>query len=619
MAEPGRIEPARSATTQGRSALLLAGAATATYRALARRGAARSAPRLTPTQDVWGLLLKDVPRTRAPGRLAWWRGRVDALAARARYGDARVEERWAPRGGPARALFGLFEQARVEALAAQEFPGMRRNLAALFLHQWERARPEGAIRGVGGGWIETVGLLARVPLGAPLPEVAEREVGTRWRAWLPPEVAQGLTEMRALRADPEEFSRRSLAVIAAVLSSLEEERGMPFAGPASPQPEKNDATASPAAEGTAGEKANSAAQDRRADLRRPAEGGIPGGAEKDRSSSAQAGYAVYTRAFDGIFRGSELGDTATMERLRRELDARIADRGTDIRRWAHRLQRYLLVLQARTWQFDCEEGVLDAARLSRVVTRPYEPLAYKQESEARLPDTVVSLLVDNSGSMRGVPIATAAACAEILGRILERCGVKTEILGFTTRTWHGGRARSKWKADGAPRHPGRIADLQHVIYKHADEPWRRARGSLALMLDERHLKENIDGEALEWAVQRLRRRAETRRILIVISDGAPLDEATLEANGVDYLDRHLRSVIGDIERDGSVELLAVGIGQKVTAYYRHAIELDTVGELSGALVTQLIQQLGRPSRRTAGGRSAGFDPPAGRQQRSMQP
>jgi cobaltochelatase CobT len=257
-------------------------------------------------------------------------------------------------------------------------------------------------------------------------------------------------------------------------------------------------------------------------------------------------------------------------------------------RCARQLQRHVLSMQRRSWDFDREEGVLDAARLTRVITQPLEPLAYKQEAELKFPDTVVTLLLDNSGSMRGVPMRNAAMCAELLGQALERCGVRTEILGFTTRSWGGGRARSQWLAAGRPVQPGRICELLHVVYKSAEVPWRRARTGLGLMLDDDLPKENVDGEALLWAHQRLVRRPERRRILLVISDGAPRDDATLAAHDEGYLERHLRSVIEGIEARAAVELAAIGIGHDVTRHYRRAITVPGVEVLSDAIVAQLV-------------------------------
>jgi cobaltochelatase CobT len=407
-------------------------------------------------------------------------------------------------------------------------------------------------------------LLARVPLGAPLPEAASDAMETRWESAVTPAVATALKAMARLLEDQQRYARLSLQVISTVIQAQE-----------SPQhfrehrdtPEQTDSTPLSSTSSTSDAIASSA----------------------DRPHSDEPAYRVYTRQFDRISQAAELYDEVTADRRRRELDRHIGASLTTITRWAHRLQRRLLALQLRSWQFDRDEGVLDAARLARIATRPLEPLACKEEADCEFPDTVVTLLVDNSGSMRGAAIGMAAACAEILGRVLERCAVKTEILGYTTRSWEGGLARRKWVADGCPPGPGRIADLQHVIYKSADEPWRRSRRQLGLMLEDELLKENIDG-----AASRLLQRTELRRILIVICDGAPLEEATLAANGARFLDRHLRSVIEWLEHCAPLELLAIGVGHDVNAYYRRAVKLDRVEELGEALVKQLSELLASP-------------------------
>jgi cobaltochelatase CobT len=537
------------------------------------------------------MLLAEPPRSQDSTALAVWRGRIDSVAAWGRYSDPCVHAAYAPFGKSGRKLFDLLEQNRVDALAADDFPGMRSNLAALYSEKWVRTRPEGAIRGVGTGWIETLALLARVPLGAPLPDAALRVFEKRWHTWMAPATAATLRAMRDLLDVQQAFAQNALLIISTELGPEEELRSTrrsdePFerseqkkSAPLHAAPLKDD---------------DSESRDVSQETRRR------GSETQEKSRRAAAGpptYGVYTRQFDRVSKAIDLRDGATLERRRRELDQHGHDHLTAISRWAHRLQRQLLALQRRSWQFDCEEGVLDASRLARTVTRPLEPPAYKQETDSEFPDTIVSLLIDNSGSMRGAPIRMAAACAEVLGRVLERCGVKTEILGFTTHTWGGGKARRKWVADGCPPSPGRLADLHNVVYKSAEEPWRRARRHLGLMLEDDLLKENIDGEALLWAVDRLRQRREPRRILIVISDGAPLDEATLAANDPQILDRHLRSVIQWVERCVPVELLAIGIGHDVNAYYRRAVTLDSVDRLGEALVLQLIELLGsRPGR-----------------------
>jgi cobaltochelatase CobT len=300
-------------------------------------------------------------------------------------------------------------------------------------------------------------------------------------------------------------------------------------------------------------------------------------------------YKAFTTRFDEIVEAGDLCDEEELGRLRAYLDQQMAGLQNVVTRLANRLQRRLMAQQARSWDFDQEEGLLDAARLARVVVSPAHSLSYKAERDTEFKDTVVSLLIDNSGSMRGRPIAIAAICADILARTLERCGVATEILGFTTRGWKGGQSRESWLAAGRPPNPGRLNDLRHVVYKRADEPYRHARRSLGLMMREGLLKENIDGEALLWAHNRLIGRAEERRILMVISDGAPVDDSTASANGGSYLERHLRQVIDWIEKRSGVELIAIGIGHDVTRYYSRAVTIMDADQLAGAMVDQLAQ------------------------------
>ena len=276
-----------------------------------------------------------------------------------------------------------------------------------------------------------------------------------------------------------------------------------------------------------------------------------------------------------------------MEKLREYLDQQLDGLKGAVSRLANKLQRRLQAKQNRTWKFDLEEGLLDAAKLSRVVLNPTTPLSFKQESSTNFKDTIVSLLIDNSGSMRGRPISIAAISTEILAKTLERCNVKCEILGFTTKAWKGGQSREKWLAQGRPKNPGRLNDLRHIIYKNADEPWRRAKLNLGLMMKEGLLKENIDGEALEWAHKRLIKREENRKILLVISDGAPVDDSTLSVNPANYLEKHLRHIINKIETTNRVQLLAIGIGHDVTRYYKKAVTITDAEQLAGAMTEQL--------------------------------
>jgi cobaltochelatase CobT len=304
-------------------------------------------------------------------------------------------------------------------------------------------------------------------------------------------------------------------------------------------------------------------------------------------SDADPNYEVFTTAFDEEVLAEDLAEPAELERLRAYLDQQLEPLKGAVSRLANKLQRRLQAQQNRSWSFDMEEGLLDAGRLARVISNPTTPLSFKVEQDTEFRDTVVTILLDNSGSMRGRPISIAAICADVLARTLERCQVKCEILGFTTRAWKGGQSREDWLQNGRPEAPGRLNDLRHIIYKSADAPWRRSRPNLGLMMKEGLLKENIDGEALEWAHKRMMARPEARRILMVISDGAPVDDSTLSVNSAAYLEKHLRDVIAMIEKRRTVELTAIGIGHDVTRYYERAVTITDAEQLAGAITEQL--------------------------------
>ena len=306
-------------------------------------------------------------------------------------------------------------------------------------------------------------------------------------------------------------------------------------------------------------------------------------------TSTSSDYRAYTHKFDETIAAEDLCDTEELDRLRAYLDKQLSSLQGVVGRLANRLQRRLLAQQNRSWEFDLEEGQLDPVRLPRIIMDPYQALSFKREKDTDFRDTVVTLLLDNSGSMRGRPITVAATCADILARTLERCGVKVEILGFTTKAWKGGQSRESWLQGGKPANPGRLNDLRHIIYKSADAPWRRARRNLGLMMREGLLKENIDGEALDWAHKRMLGRPEQRRILMMISDGAPVDDSTLSVNSGNYLEKHLRGVIEEIETRSPVELIAIGIGHDVTRYYRRAVTIVDAEELGGVMTEKLAE------------------------------
>lgn len=529
-------------------------------------------------------LLQSAPANPSVLELARWRGSVDALGLRTRLTDNRIFQRHAPALPLQYRLYSLLEQGRVEALGSRHMAGVQQDLAA-FQRPWRVSlgRPLQPETAQAEELIKTMGELARYRIGAPLPEERMETLGQDWASRLDPATTRAIDALRPLVSDQDAFAIQSRALIR--LLPLEPIAEPPEQDPGDPsREEKQPSQAQPE---------RSRDTDSTGDEWDPLRGvklqesrAEPVALARNEVATA-AGYRAYTTAFDTVNPADQLCSEEEMIRLRHKLDEQLAGKTDSVARWAHRLQRHLLALQTRSWQFDLEEGLLDTSRLTRVVTHPLESLAFKQETEIRFPETVVTVLIDNSGSMRGWPIAMAALCAEILGTVLERCGVKSEILGFTTSAWRGGQSRQQWMASQRPDNPGRLTDLKHIIYKSADTPWRRARRNLGLMLQDNLLKENIDGEALLWAHERLLARPEPRRILMVISDGAPVDDATLAVNDPAYLERHLLTVIRWIEQRSPVELFAIGIGHDVTRYYGRSITLATPDELGEAIVAQL--------------------------------
>jgi cobaltochelatase CobT len=548
-----------------------------------------------------------------PKLVAEARGAADSAALRLRYHDPRLHIRVAPMDVEARAVFDALETARVEALGARAMGGVRENLGQL---TEARVRGDAIVRARNAEEVPlstAVGLIARERLTGEAPPRAALAGLQLVASWIEEKAGAELDALAMTLDDQAAFAKLSRRLLDDLdLASAEE--------PIEDEPEE----AGDDAEGEEGGSEDNAEQ---------GDEGTPGGgdmemrgeqvedenAEGDSSQEMEAGeeesqagddisesvfaspsrrnwdlspdtdYKAFTTRFDEIIEAGELCDEEELGRLRAYLDQQMGGLSNVVTRLANRLQRRLMAQQARSWDFDQEEGLLDAARLARVVVSPGHSLSYKIERDTEFRDTVVSLLIDNSGSMRGRPIAIAAICGDILARTLERCGVATEILGFTTRGWKGGQSREAWLSAGRPPSPGRLNDLRHIVYKRADEPYRHARRGLGLMMREGLLKENIDGEALLWAHNRLIARPEERRILMVISDGAPVDDSTASANGGSYLERHLRQVIDWIEKRSSVELIAIGIGHDVTRYYSRAVTIMDADQLAGAMVEQLAQ------------------------------
>jgi cobaltochelatase CobT len=540
------------------------------------------------------------------------RGHADSIALMISAHDAKLHASLAPAQGPAREAFDAVERARVEAVGALRMRGVAKNLTAKLASRYERL-PERDIDRQDAPLDEALALLVREKLTGAKPPRGANAIADVWRPWVEEKAGPLLERLEGAVDDQAAFSK----VMRDILVALEL-----MDGPAETAQDEENREAS---EDQSGQAQGADEQDQEEDAQ-PQEGeaeqaeGSEGQDEADTSQLSEKdyqpaendgagepqtpprrpnasvleapeafGYQVFTRQFDEFVSAENLCDAEELERLRSFLDKQLSTLHVAVSRLANRLQRRLLAQQNRAWDFDLEEGILDTARLSRVVTDPFQPLSFKRERDTTFRDTVVTLSLDNSGSMRGRPIMVAACCADILARTLERCGVKVEILGFTTRQWKGGQSREQWLGAGKPANPGRLNDLRHIVYKSADSPWRRARRNLGLMMREGLLKENIDGEALAWAHARMLARREQRRIIMMISDGAPVDDSTLSVNSGTYLERHLRQVIHEIETRSPVELIAIGIGHDVTRYYRRAVTITDAEELAGAMMEKLAE------------------------------
>ncbi len=558
--------------------------------------------------------LPDPPRALTPDEAAIVRGYADALALRVACHDEALHRRLQPTGRNAQAVFEQVEQARVEAIGCSRFAGMAGNLDAMQDDRCARMRMESVTERADAPMEQALGLIVREAVtGRAVPESGAQLVAL-WREWIEERAADEITALKDCIDDQTAYAdlMRDLLVALEMADELGDDASEEDEDTEAEDDSTEDAAEeSDDSEDGKSEDADSAddgesdtseeefdydSADARMEELQGEEQEADGEDEPQPyrppypfSNTQFEDYALYTPQFDETLAADELCDTEELDRLRGFLDKQLANLQGVVARLANRLQRRLLAQQNRAWEFDLEEGLLDTARLTRVVTDPMQPLAFKHERDTDFRDTVVTLLLDNSGSMRGRPITVAATCADILARTLERCGVKVEILGFTTRAWKGGQSREKWLADGKPANPGRLNDLRHIIYKAADTPWRRARRNLGLMMREGLLKENIDGEALTWAHARLLARPEQRRILMMISDGAPVDDSTLSVNPGNYLERHLRRVIEDIETRSPVELIAIGIGHDVTRYYRRAVTIVDAEELGGAMTEKLAE------------------------------
>ncbi len=534
-------------------------------------------------------------------QLASLRGIGDRFALKARYHDEELHRRDSPGPGPAQEVFDCVEEARIACIGSYLMKGVRGNLQAqLQEHYINRGflQIENQNQAPLG---EALGMLVRERLiGIPGP-AAGKHLLAFWRQHLEAQLETDLTDLESVLFDQQLFSRLARKMIARLglsddhsednqQESDDPEEDLPSetGDDASDTDTKDDPGGMDATLGDV--PADMAATDMPVTDKLDDEAGTPIDmtGEKNHLRPQENIYKAFTTAFDETRFADDLCEALELDRLRGLLDKHLQQTQSIISKLANRLQRKLMAQQNRSWEFDQEEGTLDSSRLTSVIIDPLYPLAFKQEKDTQFRDTVVSLLIDSSGSMRGKSITIAAMCADILGRTLERCSVKVEILGFTTRAWRGGQARELWLQEGKTAQPGRLNDLRHIIYKAADMPWRRARTNLGLMMREELLKENIDGEALLWAHNRIVGRPEDRKILMVISDGLPVDNSTLLVNPSNYLEQHLKYVIDQIENTSSVELVAIGIGHDVTHHYKRAVTITDAEQLSDAMTEQLV-------------------------------
>lgn len=538
------------------------------------------------------------------------RGMADLAGLTLRYQNEGLYRKYRPLDTQAQAVYQALEEARIEALGIEEYPGTASNIAAKLSAEAQRLKLNAARKQSDVPLSEALRQVAR-HFFTGKPPVAEAEKTVKlWQDFISEHLGDDtFNDLKSKLHDQESFARFSQNVLDQLnLDTTTEPPEQPdndgdnevsedkdSGQDDQPQHEQQpELSAQSASESAVDPGQTSEQQDAQLGDTEETEGdnGEDGGDTRHNnrnSAEAFGDYKIYTTSFDEVIEATELADPEELVKLRKMLDRQLTHLHGLITRLANRLQRQLMAQQRRSWQFDLEEGILDSARLSRVIANPVLPVTYKQENEMPFRDTVVTLLIDNSGSMRGRPISIAAISTDILARTLERCGVKVEILGFTTRAWKGGASREKWLSDGKPSHPGRLNDLRHIVYKPADKPWRHVRENLGLMLREGLLKENIDGEALLWASQRLLARPEQRKIMMVISDGAPVDDSTLSANTGSFLEEHLKRVIYWVEAKTPIQLLAIGIGHDVTRYYQNAIMLGDAEDLGTVMTGKLAE------------------------------
>jgi cobaltochelatase CobT len=587
-----------------------------------------------PKQAGNRLILPHPQRDLPAADVARIRGLADRAALRLAYHDEALHARGRPNAPEAQAAWDALETARIEAIGANAMSGVKGNLNAALESDAEIKGFAKFIERANAPMHEALALMARQKLtGQKPPGIAEKLISL-FRGDLEKRAGKTMDDLAAVIGDQAAYAKVTRSILRDLdlidedeaddgadgededtapettsESEDQSEEGEPDQGSEGADRSDSSEQADDDAERQMAEAVDFDEDNVSDDQAEAGEGEEPSERRTGPDGANQPAYKIFTSEFDEIVDAEDLCDPEELTRLRAYLDQQIQGLSSVVSRLANRLQRRLMAQQNRAWSFDLEEGLLDVARLTRVIVDPTAPLSFKQEQDTEFRDTVVTILIDNSGSMRGRPIMVAAVCADILARTLERCGVKVELLGFTTKAWKGGQSREAWAAAGRPPGPGRLNDIRHIIYKAADAPMRRARKNLGLMMREGLLKENIDGEALIWAHQRLMARSEQRRILMVISDGAPVDDSSLSVNSGHYLERHLREVIGEIETKSPVELIAIGIGHDVTRYYRRAVTIVDVEQLGGTIIEQLAELFDEEPKEVARGGGLSLSPP----------
>ena len=535
---------------------------------------------------------------------------ADSEALKIKYTDKKIYLENEPDGTVSKALYAIAEKIRYEKIGSDKLKGVKNNITQCYENKFKDKKIEEIKTEADVPITEAFELYLRSHFFRIKQNHATKKMLSYWKGLFDKNLKQRLKELDNCIENQNKFNQ----LVVELIDNLD------FEDPSSKEKEeKKDATKEDSSQSEKSDEENDLLQkekDQNSDSDLNALGnsfetssenedsnqkeveGDPSLIKKNQKNLLKEKYKIFTNEYDEIANAEKLENDDEITRLRKNLDQQLTNLQNLVSKLANKLQRQLLAKQNRSWEFDLEEGVLDASKLSRVIIDPFHSLSYKMEKEIEFKDTIVTLLIDNSGSMRGRPISVAAICADILSRTLERCSVKVEILGFTTKNWKGGKSREKWALKNKPANPGRLNDLRHIIYKSADKPWRQSKKNLGLMLKEGLLKENIDGEALLWAFKRIETRKEERKILMVISDGAPVDDSTLSVNSGDYLEKHLKQTVKWIEENSDIEILAIGIGHEVTRYYKKAVKIADIQELGDVMINQLTRLFSEKNNKT---------------------